>query len=118
MSGSRISLRLDYAMIDGRIECNPEMADWSGGHMFFKFGPCKTRCRGPASWTFDELYEPYDREKVVKRYVDELRAEIASGAGEQLLTYMIGNLLDQAKAHCDERHQEYRKQPFPGRKGH
>jgi hypothetical protein len=118
MSRSKISIELYYSMLDGREECVPEMAGWSGGHKQFKSGRISTRVCGPASWTFDELDGPYDREACVQLAYDKLKEELMSESGAHMLKSMLGNMFDQAKAHCDAEHQEYRKQKNPGRKGH
>lgn len=118
MSRSKIWIELHYAMLDGREECVPESIGWTNGHIFFKTGRASTRIKAPASWTFDELDGPYDREACVQHTVDQIREEIASDYGENLLKSMVGRMFDQAKAHCDAEHQEYRKQSNPGRKGH
>jgi len=95
------------------------MADTSGGHSHFT-ASCKTRVRGPASWVFDELDAPYDREKQIEHTVCELKKELEMDAklGDRMLRALVSVILDRAKAHCDEHHQEYRKSPNPGRKGH
>lgn len=110
MSASRISLCLQLAMLDGRKECVPGFEDSSGGYILFS-SSCKTKCNGPSSWTFDELDVPYNKEDWVTSIVDLIKREliIDAGMGDRMLRALVGSLLDQSKAHCDEHHADQRE---------
>jgi hypothetical protein len=111
-------MKLDYHMLDGREECVPEMKGWSSGHIHFTFGPWKLRVSGPSSWTFDELDEPYDREKWIALIKSKIIEDLTRG---RTLDCALGNLFDQAKKHCDENHKDMREREARGewtRKGH
>ncbi len=118
MSRSRFKMNLEFHMLDGRWQCVPELRDTSGGHMIFKTGNFALRTGGPASWTFDELDGPYDREKWIvntkARFIEEMTKT-------NLLDHMFGGLFDQAKQHCDDCHKDMRAREAKDewtRKGH
>lgn len=120
MSWSRFRLGLAFDMLDGRVECNPEMADWSGGHTSFNTSVKIGRYCGPASWMIDgsdKSEEPWDRQAWVDSLVDRLKQDIVfeiQRNGDKMLRYMVENLLKQAEKHCEEHH----KDGTFGHKGH
>ena len=111
MSRSSIMINLRYAMLDGNNPCVPGFEDSSGGHTSFTTGWCKMKVWPHSSSTFDEIHcDPYDRDACVKVVVAKIKEQIAAEEkyGDPFLTYLVGNLFDQAKAHCDEAHQDLR----------
>lgn len=111
MSRSKFRISLDYAMLDGEKACVPGYEDSSGGHIIFNSGKVSLRTIGPASSAFDELEQPYDHEKMITHVVEKIKEEIALGHqnGDSMLRSLIGNVLTQAKQHCDEHHKELRE---------
>lgn len=114
MSKSFFIMKLDFYMLDGRIECNPEYADSSGGSTHFSTQHFKLKCWGPPSWEFDGTDGvQYDKEKLVEETVNKLLREFTLDAHNSLKK-IVGNLFDQAKKHCEEHH----KDGTFGHKGH
>jgi len=115
MSRSTFRISLEFAMLDGRKKCVPGFEDSTGGHIIFKSGACKMKLVGPGSNVFDGISwdesgnvvdQPYDREEWVNYMVEKFREEVNR---DGVLRYLFGSVFDQAKAHCDEHHNDYRE---------
>lgn len=118
MSRSSFKMKLDFDMLDGRWQCRPEMRDSTGGHMHFSTGTLRLRTGGPASWHFDELDEPYDRERWIADTKARLLEEFTLS---NTLDHLLGRLFDMAREHCKEHHEDLREAEARGirmRKGH
>lgn len=104
MSRSCFMLKVDFHMLDGVVECNPEYADTTGGHTKFSTGTFKLRCHGPSSGMIED--PSYDREKTIKEITEQLRAEMFDhGAIERV----VGRLLEDAEEHCRNHRSKERK---------
>lgn len=100
MSRSYFTFGIDFHMLDGRTECNPEYADSTAGHTKFLGGRCK-RPIGPGSWMIED--PSYDKEKTANEITEQLRAEMFDyGAVKRIVTH----LLEEAEEHCRTVHKK------------
>jgi hypothetical protein len=96
-------MTLEFAMLDENDLCIPGFEDTSGGHTTFKHGPFKLRLVGPSSNAFDEIQQPFERDKWVAHMVEQFKRD------DHTLRCVFEQLFDMAKAHCDEHHKDLRE---------